>query len=77
MINSSEMAKILPKDSIQFEQLIRRQGNEIPLVLIAPNLIEDLAPYWAEATQDLISPAPEAVNRLLDEISTLHLDEAI
>ena len=71
------MAKTLPEDTPTFEQLIRKTGNTIPAALLPPDVVEEIAPYWQEAAEDLLSPAPEALARLFDNITTLYLDEAV
>jgi hypothetical protein len=71
------MAKILPTDTPTFEQLIRKTGNDIPAALLPPNVTEEIDPYWQEAAEDLLSPAPEAVARLFENITTLYMDEAV
>ncbi len=71
------MAKTLPADTPTFEQLIRKTGNDIPATLLPPDLAGEIEPYWQEAAGDLLSPSPEAVTRLFDNITTLHMDEAV
>ncbi len=71
------MAKTLHADKPTFEQLIRKPGSDIPATLLPPDLAEEIDPYWQEAAGDLLSPAPEAVARLFENISSLYMDEAV
>lgn len=71
------MSKTLHADKPSFQQLIRKFGNDIPAVLLPPELSEETARYWQEAANDTLSPAPETVARLFENISSLHMDEAV
>jgi hypothetical protein len=70
------MAKPLPT-STTFEQLIDQAGDDLPAELLPAELTEEMYTFWQEAQNELLSPSPEAINRLFENISALYMDEAL